>query len=116
MRISDWSSDVCSSDLPRTRSTPSAAGWHLRAGARPRSLADVELRQRPGHRLQPEDRAHGGAHGVSIHDDDAALAYGRHLLGDRLGFEERQLLLAIVGGTAAAIHLGDDDKDRKSVV
>src|SRR3546814_2159135 len=90
MRISDWSSDVCSSDLPRTRSTPSAAGWHLRAGARPRSLADVELRQRPGHRLQPEDRAHGGAHGVSIHDDDAALAYGRHLLGDRIGFRSEE--------------------------
>src|SRR3546814_7608297 len=42
----------------------------------------------------------------------SALAYGRHLLGDRIGFEERQLLLDIVGGKAAAIHLGDDDHRR----
>src|SRR3546814_3855453 len=74
-----------SGERPRARATPNATGWTARAGARPRSLAEVEFRQRPGHRLQPEYRAYGGAHGVGIHDDDAALAYGRHLLGDGIG-------------------------------
>src|SRR3546814_3744141 len=41
MRISDWSSDVCSSDLDR----PQAAG-HARRGRQGRAL----LRQRPGQR------------------------------------------------------------------
>src|SRR3546814_7998079 len=30
MRISDWSSDVCSSDLSMTRSTAHSAGWKWR--------------------------------------------------------------------------------------
>src|SRR3546814_19559084 len=99
-------------ERPRARATPNATGWTARAGARPRSLAEVEFRKRPGHRLQPEYRAYGGAHGVGIYDDDAALAYGRHLLGDGIGLEDRQLLLNIVGGKAAAIHHGDDDHRR----
>src|SRR3546814_9503517 len=36
-------------ERPRARATPNATGWTARAGARPRSLAEVEFRQRPGH-------------------------------------------------------------------
>src|SRR3546814_15521077 len=79
-------------ERPRARATPNATGWTARAGARTRSLAEVEFRQRPGHRLQPEYRASGGAHGGGIHDADAAIEYGRHLLGVGHGLEERPLL------------------------
>src|SRR3546814_17289018 len=84
----------------RARATPNATGWTARAGARPRSMAEVEFRQRTGHRLQPEYRAYGGAHGVVIHDDDAALAQGRHLTGAGIGHEARPRLRKTAKGRA----------------
>src|SRR3546814_12621422 len=88
-------------ERPRARATPNATGWTARAGARPRSLAEVEFRQRPGHRLQPDYRAYGGAHGVGLHDDDAAIAYGRHIHVAGIDLTEGQLHLNIVAGNTA---------------
>src|SRR3546814_20845759 len=60
MRISDWSSDVCSSDLPDRESTPpyppgravlrraASEGWRPRSAARPASAhAAIRPRRRP---------------------------------------------------------------------
>src|SRR3546814_833959 len=38
-------------ERPRARATHNATGWTARAGARPRPLAEVEFRQRPGHQI-----------------------------------------------------------------
>src|SRR3546814_10773559 len=45
MRISDWSSDVCSSDLQYTRAnrTQEGAGGHSRYLVRARRMANIEL-------------------------------------------------------------------------
>src|SRR3546814_9876439 len=42
MRISDWSSDVCSSDLPTARSAAPAAGPEMRTTATPARPGAVE--------------------------------------------------------------------------
>src|SRR3546814_16298803 len=53
MRISDWSSDVCSSDLPHPRGAAQAEGRRLQAVAR---AVPVEGEaQRPGARLHPRE-------------------------------------------------------------
>src|SRR3546814_3002591 len=44
MRISDWSADVCSSDLPRVHRKPSTIWWRRRlssASARPASVRNT---------------------------------------------------------------------------
>src|SRR3546814_2988191 len=59
MRISDWSSDVCSSDLPRRTGTPVRAGPWGR-GAR-QSHARARLRVRPDARRRQLARLAGDA-------------------------------------------------------
>src|SRR3546814_6542941 len=57
MRISDWSSDVCSSDLPRARRARSAPAWRVPSSDwRHRSL------RKAAHRAEHLDR------GYSAHD------------------------------------------------
>src|SRR3546814_10187220 len=69
MRISDWSSDVCSSDLPasRVRPTRPRAGQVAHESARPRGNPVVRPDgQLPGHGMAPSTvrcvgvRFHGG--------------------------------------------------------
>src|SRR3546814_17398538 len=59
MRISDWSSDVCSSDLMTTRATTPSGGWRRsrRRCARARSTGYPERAQHylSGFVLNPED-------------------------------------------------------------
>src|SRR3546814_5303711 len=54
MRISDWSSDVCSSDLPLLRADQGQA--HARAGDAAQAVQDVLRSDRPGY------VGHDGAH------------------------------------------------------
>src|SRR3546814_1941843 len=64
MRISDWSSDVCSSDLPRTRTPPvEAADADLSRHDRARSDLPVPASQAPGghdHQRGPGDQSRCG--------------------------------------------------------
>src|SRR3546814_18752702 len=73
MRISDWSSDVCSSDLPDRESTPpyppgravlrraASEGWRPRSAARPASAhAAIRPRRRPVAAAPPPGPATGG--------------------------------------------------------
>src|SRR3546814_9372043 len=54
MRISDWSSDVCSSDLDKIRREPTATGrgtrarWYGRYGGMPSHASRGRSTQRPG--------------------------------------------------------------------
>src|SRR3546814_19155901 len=79
MRISDWSSDVCSSDLPRTPPSPPAAP---RRGCPGRTAARVPALRTPARPHQeflpagrPPDRAAGlpGRHGRRRHGHPAPL-------------------------------------------
>src|SRR3546814_5201883 len=65
MRISDWSSDVCSSDLGTRRSAPR----HSPPGPRPRAC---QVRSRDGRRLRCRQnalRAHRTAPAAASHED-----------------------------------------------
>src|SRR3546814_20262199 len=95
MRISDWSSDVCSSDLSTRTSDRSGYGrplarliWHglLPSPQRPQSVAPSHLRQegRPVQmlgRLQPGSRMVRARHGRAV---DAIAAGFRPDIDDRI--------------------------------
>src|SRR3546814_8092992 len=57
MRISDWSSDVCSSDLQRTGAHPRSAGAQARARHHPRSKAGDRADEISDRRYRQERRA-----------------------------------------------------------
>src|SRR3546814_2984744 len=79
MRISDWSSDVCSSDLGN-RGAATAAEQR-------------SLRRRPGGRWQAEEGARGGG-GVRGGGGDAFAAVARQLFDDVR--QERRLVATIL--------------------
>src|SRR3546814_2016051 len=102
MRISDWSSDVCSSDLLRQR----------RLALRP---GDPVLHGRMG-----VDRIHVSRRGrIELHavGAEAGRHRGIHAVGDTEAAEqEGPTLLALDVAEAAATVLPDLLQDRKSVV
>src|SRR3546814_21043548 len=71
MRISDWSSDVCSSDLPGVflpRALPGGLAEHL--GGWPRQDPAVDGRRRPRARRPPARHAGPGARADDVVDAD----------------------------------------------
>src|SRR3546814_17442550 len=106
MRISDWSSDVCSSDLPGRRASfalpphsrsPSLAFLGRPGAEQPRQIAiardDAEHRRGDGHE-EDRDRGHGRrvavAQGVEVLDrqclpDEAAGHVGEEGIGRATG-------------------------------
>src|SRR3546814_1538098 len=56
MRISDWSSDVCSSDLERSHwhRVDAAEAWHWYAGAPLRLMVSADGRTAAEHRMGPD--------------------------------------------------------------
>src|SRR3546814_1271546 len=79
MRISDWSSDVCSSDLPRLRSVNSPASEYLEPVAA-RFSRPVHPRRSP-----PLVREPGGALSVPPHDWHRPPNLGRCTWGAAMG-------------------------------
>src|SRR3546814_1015297 len=80
MRISDWSSDVCSSDLRVVRTAvhphpfaPSAAraacGLSIRGFAALRTGVSRDRPERPGWLLRPQVRVAAAANGLQLADD-----------------------------------------------
>src|SRR3546814_13016873 len=71
MRISDWSSDVCSSDLPRRRRDarflrarfghggPRGAAWQIFAAVRRGQDQPAKRSVEPGYRTRSEERREG---------------------------------------------------------
>src|SRR3546814_3262266 len=77
MRISDWSSDVCSSDLRRTRASDRAirAAVRLRRRARLRAPAPLAAR---APRVRADDRRLAGARrGEPAREADGDAGHGR---------------------------------------
>src|SRR3546814_9386718 len=98
MRISDWSSDVCSSDLADVGIRPPTLAAQLRCDEK--ELPDREAR----HREEREEReAEGGAVPGEGHGNTRIL--DRRLLRDRLDD---------VGVTEHGRHHQAGDEDRKS--
>src|SRR3546814_9335500 len=76
MRISDWSSDVCSSDLAFAVERPVAIGTQVVAGEVAGDLA--QPRQEAGRVLQALEVLPGGEEGIL-----GDVLAGRHVAGDR---------------------------------
>src|SRR3546814_3855993 len=95
MRISDWSSDVCSSDLRADRGARELVGLQL---AR-REFAEQLLLPRVGGRLDAveEDLAEGVAQAAVVFGRIVAVARGE------FGGEQRRRHAVLVGGPDAAV-------------
>src|SRR3546814_8933859 len=87
MRISDWSSDVCSSDLAVSRSDPGRQHWpdeggrQVRISSRLQVLDLRDLVDPSGH--HPFDRRSGAHHshpGAHDRNDQQAQPYSRQML------------------------------------
>src|SRR3546814_985456 len=67
MRISDWSSDVCSSDLggdPHALDLPFARTRHLQAAAADGAIFEARQHEQPGRRYQLAGFGRNAARGV----------------------------------------------------
>src|SRR3546814_9277106 len=98
MRISDWSPDVCSSDLTRTRGRGSVAGGAAGDGGRGRARTAVA-----GPPVRPSgtlaELQNGVDHLLS------ALDAGAEILVDRLGGGNEGILVGLVHRDAARLQL-----------
>src|SRR3546814_7283856 len=66
MRISDWSSDVCSSDLPTLTQVPPMMPWPMRATWAPASAA-VMAAENPAEPAPITARSYRFPEGLSVH-------------------------------------------------
>src|SRR3546814_9279683 len=118
MRISDWSSDVCSSDLPLRRRPQSReqaafgpAGQHGKVT--PSSMTDEASTASPG---DLSDKPQSSKHKVDLRDEHTKVLV-RRLVRDYVAEHKGRILLALLGmaivagPTAAFTQL---IKDRKS--
>src|SRR3546814_9048268 len=76
MRISDWSSDVCSSDLPLYHVDALAAGYH--PGPHRGIARDLTLRRRPADLPRPARHLLGPAGNGQLGGRDDWRPLGRH--------------------------------------
>src|SRR3546814_11025033 len=92
MRISDWSSDVCSSDLPAPSATPTGDAARV---SRYTSLSDCKLiRERPEEAGFAESRCPGvGGYALRLIDADAR----QNLLVERPGGGNASIRLSELG-------------------
>src|SRR3546814_18235483 len=120
MRISDWSSDVCSSDLPVLIAEPGLLRHRhgrvfrrLRRITRYREKAPVEL---AGFGVVGADVAAHAEFGAAVADDDAALADARRagdgvaarVIDDGVGAPDRFPGLGIARAQAATVRTAVD--------
>src|SRR3546814_9176936 len=69
MRISDWSSDVCSSDLSQRHGARDDLARDRRGDAEPVETAATDARRR---NLEPLGKKHNG-HGLAVYADEADI-------------------------------------------
>src|SRR3546814_5057692 len=102
MRISDWSSDVCSSDLP-ARDLPAPANPHRSGGRMDCRSGGYVRRTQEERRQESESRlivaavkliAEKGANGLTLAEVGHEAGYSSSLLGHY--FETKEALLARV--------------------
>src|SRR3546814_5469080 len=111
MRISDWSSDVCSSDLPPVDSSAGgfiAQGYdaaldELRstAGDGRRAIAALEARYRETTSIQALKIRHNNVLGFHI---EVPARHADALMTEGSGFTHRQTLAGVVRFNAADLH------------
>src|SRR3546814_5795613 len=103
MRISDWSSDVCSSDLHAVRKA---------------AVVDLDRVQEVGRRLHlRDDVAHllvEGFEEILEGDGGRALQDALELLDEIVGIEKRHAAEEHVDATAARAHLGQRSEEHTS--
>src|SRR3546814_16969121 len=87
MRISDWSSDVCSSDLIRQRRFALLPRGGQDTDAFTLMLAGQDIQGINGHRNSTPDQVGNDGCGAPIADD---LAFGANLLGEHQADEMRK--------------------------